>query len=260
LVKIRQILVSLNPVNFPADLPSGQLIQLFDQLGDVYFFIKDTEGKFIHANDALLRRLRLDSLSDIVGTTDHDRYPEALANRFAKDDRKIIKTGQALVNQIEVLFDELGDLDWYSTTKFPLRNDKGSIIGVMGIFRIYEGGKRLIDSYSDLAKSIEIVRSSESKTISVSELAHRSGISERQLHRRFQHTLGMTPQEFILRNRIQSAALALRETDKAISAIAIEHGFCDQSAFSKQFTRRIGKTPAVYRRRSRETTLLLAPA
>jgi len=237
----------MNPDHFLKNLSSDQLVQLFDRLKDVCFFIKDVRGRFIYANEALIHRLRLKDRSEIIGTTDHDRYPDELADRFVRDDRKVMKTRQALVNQVEVLFDELGNLDWYSTTKCPLYDDKGEVIGVMGIFRTYEGSKKMIASYSAVARSIEIVR--EKSLISVSELARLSGVSERQLHRRFRDALGMSAQEFILRNRIQSAAVVLRETDEPIASIAIDFGFCDQSAFSKQFAKQLGSPPAAYRRR-----------
>ncbi len=241
------IALLLSPENFLNNMSCDQLVQLFDRLKDVCFFIKDAQGRFIYANDALVCRLRLKDRSEIVGTTDHDRYPDELADRFVRDDRKVMETGQALVNQVEVLLDELGNLDWYSTTKSPLYDDKGEVIGVMGIFRTYEGSKKMIASYSAVARSIEIVR--EESLISVAELARRSGVSERQLHRRFREALGMSAQAFILRNRIQGAAVLLRETDEPIASIAVDFGFCDQSAFSKQFVKQLGSTPAAYRRR-----------
>ena len=59
----------------------------------------------------------------------------------------------------------------------------------------------------------------------------------------------MSSQEFILRNRVHGAAVVLRETDEPIASIAVDFGFCDQSAFSKQFVKQLGSTPAAYRRR-----------
>lgn len=236
--------------DFIRSLPADQIIQMFDQLDDVYFFIKDRQGRFVHANLALIRRLRLNDLSEILGTTDHDRYPDELADRFAGDDKKVMDSGEILENQVEVLFDETGNLDWYSTTKCPLYDNKGGISGVMGMFHSYEGSRQMIASYSAVARSIDIVRKEPS--ISVSELASRSGVSDRQLHRKFRSALGMSAQEFILRSRIQSAAARLRQTDDPIALIAIESGFCDQSAFGKQFVRQLGATPAAYRRRYKQ--------
>ena len=72
----------LNPENFLKNLSCDQLVQIFDRLKDVCFFIKDAQGRFIYANDALILRLRLKDRSEIIGTTDHDRYPDELADRL----------------------------------------------------------------------------------------------------------------------------------------------------------------------------------
>lgn len=55
----------------------------------------------------------------------------------------------------------------------------------------------------------------------------------------------------MLRLRIQSAAEALVKTAAGISEIAIDHGFCDQSAFTQQFRKRTGMTPRQFRLRNR---------
>ena len=60
-------------------------------------------------------------------------------------------------------------------------------------------------------------------------------------------TLGISPYELGLRHRIQSAAEAIAKTSTPIIEIAIEHGFCDQSAFTQQFKKRTGLTPRQFR-------------
>ncbi len=59
----------------------------------------------------------------------------------------------------------------------------------------------------------------------------------------------MSAQEFLVRTRIQAASQALIETNAAIADIAIMHGFCDQSAFTRQFSRHVGETPRVFRQK-----------
>jgi len=240
------------PASLLLSVPSTELAPVFDRLDDLYFFMKDRQGRFLHANRALIQRLRLRDLSELVGTSDYDRYPSPLADKFVADDQQVMETGEPLLHQIEVLFDDLGNLDWFVTDKYPLRNAAGEVIGVMGLFRGYEGSQQLVAAYSAVAKAVAYVREHPSEPISVADLAKRSGISERQLHRRFRKALGMNAQDFLLRNRIQAAAIRLRESDEAIAEIALHFGFCDQSAFSKQFKRQLGTTPAAYRKRYRE--------
>ncbi|GAG96943.1 unnamed protein product, partial [marine sediment metagenome] len=83
----------MNPDTFLKNLSSDQLVQIFDRLKDVCFFIKDIQGRLIYANEALIHRLHLKDRSEIIGTTDHDRYPDDLADRFVRDDLKVMKTG-----------------------------------------------------------------------------------------------------------------------------------------------------------------------
>ena len=62
----------------------------------------------------------------------------------------------------------------------------------------------------------------------------------------------MAPHEFVSRTRIQAASKELAHTDKPIIEIAIDCGFCDQSAFTVQFRKRTGMTPRNFRKRYRD--------
>lgn len=222
------------------------IFRLFDHMPEVYFFIKDQSGKFIRGNRALLDRLGIDNENDFVGTTDHDRYPPQIADRLVSDDRQVMESGTPLLNHAEVLFDETGKLDWFSTTKLPLRDQNGKTIGVIGFARSHTGGKKLAASSSMVGKAIECIRSSPGD-YRVADLAEIIGVSTRHLNRLFHEALGIGVQQFLLRTRIHAASRAVRETDRSLAGIADEFGFCDQSAFTKQFRKHIGMTPAAYR-------------
>ncbi len=244
--------VSRSLENQLPQLPSDQLIRLFDELPDVYFIVKDLEGKFIHANDAVLRLFKIKDRSKIIGTTDYDRYPEVLADRWARDDQNVMKTGQSQVNKIELLFEGQGHVTWHSTSKYPLYADSNSITGVIILLRTHDGSSNYSKSFTDVTRFAQTIKDCESKTITVSELAKRCEVTERKLNRRFRDAMKMSAQEFILRHRIKGAAEELQNTDTPIISIALDYGFCDQSAFSKQFTKRMGLSPAKYRRRYSE--------
>ncbi|MGI9470160.1 MAG: helix-turn-helix domain-containing protein [Rubripirellula sp.] len=227
-------------------ISASDVIQLFDHMPDVFLFIKDREGQFLRANRALLDRLGFDDEEDLIGTTDHDRYPAQIAEQLVADDRHVMETGQPLINHAEVLFDETGMLDWYLTTKLPLRDSRGKTIGVIGVVRSHAGGRKLAASYSAVSKVIECIRDSPGQ-YRVADLASHVGISSRQLNRLFQSTMGIDVQQFLIRTRVQAAAVAIRETDRSLVDISDEFGFCDQSAFTKQFRKHLGTTPAAYR-------------
>ena len=69
--------------------------------------------------------------------------------------------------------------------------------------------------------------------------------------RTFRAVVGMTPHQFILRTRLNRAAVRLRRTDEHISAIAFAAGFNDLSTFNRRFQRMMGSARAPIARRTR---------
>lgn len=232
-----------------ASLPAEQIARLFDHVPDIFFFAKDSSGRFLCANRALLDRFGIREEADIVGTRDQDRYPRHLAERLAKTDRQVMETGLPLLGVIDVLFDATGVLQWFITSKLPLKDHSGKIIGVVGVTRRHGSEDHSLDQGSRLEKILNTIRKNPSQLSSVRELSRMAGLSERQLNRQFHQTLGISPKEFSLRCRIQAAAQALREGKEPLVSIAGKFGFCDQSAFTRQFRLQIGLTPAEYRKR-----------
>ncbi|HSI62980.1 MAG TPA: helix-turn-helix transcriptional regulator, partial [Candidatus Saccharimonadia bacterium] len=159
------------------------------------------------------------------------------------------RSGKPLINRLEVWYDEQRNLDWFLTTKLPVLDKKGKVIGVMGITRRDEDRMRHHD-VREVTAAVQHARKNCDKNVSTAELARAAGVSERHLHRKLRDTLGLTPHELMLRTRIQSPAEALAKTSVSIIEIAISHGFCDQSAFTQQFRKRTGVTPKQFRLRN----------
>ena len=222
---------------------------IFEHLPGVFFFVKDDQGRHIAANSATFGRFGIRSERELVGSTDERFFPEDVAKAFREDDQKVIISGKPLINRLEVWYDEQRNLDWFLTTKLPVRDRAGKIIGVMGITRRDEERMRHHD-VREVTAAVQHARKNCDKNVSAAELAHAAGVSERHLHRKLRSTLGITPHELMLRTRIQSAAEALAKTSAPIIEIALDHGFCDQSAFTQQFRKRTGMTPKQFRTRS----------
>lgn len=231
-----------------SDLPAREVIQLFEHLPEVYLFIKDRDGCFQYANPALIQRLGLPDMAAIVGTSDYDRYPVEIADRLARDDAEILRKGTPLIDHMEILYDETGTLDWFSTTKMPLRDRKKAIIGVIGIVRRHGEHRKLAAAHTSVNQVMAWVRERPTELFRVGHLARRVGVSERHLNRQFQQALGLSLQQFLIRSRIQAAAWDIRHKDLSLAEISQAYGFCDQSAFTKQFRAHIGVTPSAYRK------------
>src|SRR5690606_12517150 len=85
----------------------------------------------------------------------------------------------------------------------------------------------------------------------VAAMARLSGLSERSFKRRFQRATGMTPIEYVDTLRLEEAKHALETTELPVEAIATQAGYEDASFFGRLFRRKVGLTPAQYRRRFR---------
>ncbi len=107
---------------------------LMDTIPDTIYF-KDTQSRFIRINCAQAKKLGLNDPEQAIGKKDNDFFSVDHAQVSLSDEECIIRTGAPLINSEELLTYPGRESDWVSTTKFPLRDLKGQIIGTFGISR-----------------------------------------------------------------------------------------------------------------------------
>lgn len=83
--------------------------------------------------------------------------------------------------------------------------------------------------------------------LAIADLAREAAMSPYHFLRTFRAVVGLTPHQFVLRTRLQRAAVRLRASHEPISAIAFDAGFNDLSTFNRRFRRVIGLSPGAYR-------------
>ncbi len=105
---------------------------IIDNVPDL-IYVKDRYGRFITANAALLNRLNLDSPAQMAGKTDYDFSVPEMACNYVTDDQNVMRSGEPLMDREESHQGEDGPPIWLLTTKVPLRNSDGEVIGVVGI-------------------------------------------------------------------------------------------------------------------------------
>ena len=222
---------------------------LFQHLLDVYFYVKDINGLWISCNAASLALLNYSQLSDVVGQKEKDFFPHQFALEIEQDDQNILIRGQSVLNRIEIIPNSFGELIWVQTNKMPIYDGTQNIIGIIGITRPVSNIENLPQEFTVFSEIITFIRSNLTNNIRVKDLAELMKLSENQFRRRFKHEFGVTPQQFILRARLQASGHMLRSGANNIAILASESGFSDQSYFTKQFKAFFGETPSQYRRR-----------
>ncbi|MDZ7777040.1 MAG: PAS domain S-box protein [Bacteroidales bacterium] len=105
---------------------------IVDSIPDA-IYVKDTECRKVLANKADCINTGVKKEEDLIGKTDFDVFPAEIAEKFFKDDQEVMKQGVRVVDREEELIQPNGDKKWLLTTKLPLYNDKGEIIGLVGI-------------------------------------------------------------------------------------------------------------------------------
>jgi PAS domain S-box-containing protein len=127
---------------------------LMDNLPD-YVFVKDTESRFLTTNAAHLHTLGVESVSEVVGKTDFDFFPQELAEQYYADEQMVIQSGSPLLNRVELVVDKAGRGRWFLTTKVPLRDHTGAITGLVGISRDITDRKRAEEVLQETNRRLE---------------------------------------------------------------------------------------------------------
>ena len=96
-------------------------------------YVKDRQYRTVIANPASLKYTGLPSEADALGKTDFDVYPMDVAEMFYADDQRVIRDGQAVINREEFVIDSDGKKHWLLTSKIPLRDAQGQVIGLVGV-------------------------------------------------------------------------------------------------------------------------------
>ena len=225
----------------------GQLLEdLFDNIPDVHFFIKDKDSRFVGGSLSFAQTLGCKSLADIMGKTDYDFTPNFLADAYLKDDQSVLKTGTPIKNKVELVPLSDGSLDWLSTCKIPLYDVYGSIIGLAGTTRVIRDDESAYARNPQMQLIVNFIRQSYSQKISISDSAKAADISISKQERLFKNIFGISPLMYLRRTRLNAACRMLRMHKHSIQEVAIACGFNDQTNMTRAFRQELKITPYKY--------------
>lgn len=226
----------------------------FDELPDVFFFVKDRERRFVYFNRAFTTLMARPS-DQLLGKRDEDLSPEYLADHYRADDEAVLNRGERLVGVVELVRNTDGSYDWFTTTKFPVRNVDDDVIGVAGITRSLTKRAGVHEMLLPLEPAIRLISEHYDEQLSLAELAQSVAMSPTHFARRFKEHFGVSPHRYLRRIRLEAACDLLSTTELAVGDIATRIGYYDHSHLTKDFVRNKGLTPSEYRARYRQAPL-----
>jgi len=221
--------------------------QLFDHVPEIVFFVKDHSGRYVAVNQSLVERCGLREKRQVLGRHVRDIFPKELAERYARQDETVLRKGHSIIDRLELHWYIQRRSGWCLTTKLPVRDRDGKIIGVVGISRDLRapGDRDIIPT--QLAATLEYLETHYEDPVSPSLLARHAGLPSIRFARLIKRIFRLTPHQLITQTRLAAASRLLRETNRSLAAIALDCGFYDHSAFTRAFRSATNLTPSQYR-------------
>ena len=240
---------ALPPDGFPPLTPAGISVveQLFDHVPESVFFLKDLQGRYLAVNQTLVERCGLREKRELLHRHVRDFFPRELAERYARQDEEVLRHGARIVDRLELHWHERRRCGWCLTTKLPLRDGRGRIMGLIGISRDLRspGDRETIPA--SLAATLEYLEKHYADTLSPAFLARHAGLPAVRFARLIKRIFRLTPHQLIIQTRLAVALRLLAETDDSVAEIALACGFYDHSAFTRAFRSATNSTPSQFR-------------
>ncbi len=119
----------------------------------------------------------------------------------------------------------------YSDWQKPLQDDTGGL------------------SQRKLQQAIEYINEHLAEDLSIAAIADELAMSQYYFSRMFKQSMGVSPYQYVMRQRIERAKYLLRTTARSVAAIAMQVGFSNQNQLAIQFRKLTGTTPSNYRKK-----------
>ena len=223
-------------------------IELIAATPNIGVFVKNLESRYVYNND--FHRIRYDRIKaeDLIGKRARDFFPALLGDAYEANDRAVFEHGKTVAHEVWLVPTIRGTPGWFLSSKSPLRDLSGRIIGLLGIMCAIDTPEDQRAYFGNLQRAIEFIDTHYVDEISSGQLAELVGVSVPHFNRLFRRILRLSPMEYVLSLRVQEAQRLLSTTRLPMSEISAAVGFYDQSHFTKRFRKVTGVTPLEYRR------------
>ncbi|MBX4869380.1 EAL domain-containing protein [Rhizobium bangladeshense] len=127
-----------------------------------FLYVKDRDSRFVFANAVTAASLGLGSVEEIAGKRDFDLFDFDAARRYFDVEQQIMASGEARIDMEEtVVLPGAAKPVCRLTSKIPLRNDRGAIVGLIGVSRDITERKLQEDLHRGQAKLLEMIARNE---------------------------------------------------------------------------------------------------
>lgn len=219
---------------------------LLNAIPNVVFFIKDINARYLLANLTLAKRCGFKTVTPLLGKTSADVFPAQLGSGYTEQDLRVLQQGVQIQDQLEMHLYSGRETGWCLTQKLALYDKHGKIIGMAGISHDLQEAKANHPAYQRLAAIDLYIRQHYSRQIALGELTLLTGLSVAQIERYCKRIFHLTPRQMIHKVRLEKAT-ELLASELPITDIALQCGYTDHSAFSRQFKAMTGSTPRDFR-------------
>ena len=234
-------------------LEMAMVEHIFDHVPEIAFFIKDLHGRYLAVNQSLVERCGLKEKNQLLGRNVFQIFPRELAKVYSEQDQKVLRTGQPIVEHLDMHWYAQRKSGWCLTTKLPVFGQTRTVIGVVGISRDLQAPGRSESVPPSLVKAMDYLESHYDDTLTPRILAQRAGLRQPRFARLIKRIFRLTPKQLILQTRLSAAAQRLTDTDKSIANIALACGFYDHSALTRTFRSATKLTPTQFRALRQQT-------
>ena len=204
-------------------------------------------GTRISDHEACVRRCGLRSKREALGKTVYELFPAEMAGRYAAQDEQVFRTGHAISENLDLTLFPDGSRGWCLTTKQPLFDREGELIGLACLSKDLTEPSR--EGFVDpaFAATVDYLHQHFDQSLTVEELSLRAGLSPAQFERRMRRIFLLSTTQYLIKLRVDAASRALALSDAPIADIARACGYCDQSALTRQLRQFTGFSPRAYR-------------
>jgi len=214
--KSNLVMTNRNPL--PDNLDTLLFTALLEKSADAIYF-KDTEGRYLRVGNRIVGIFEQDHPTQVEGKTDKDFLPEAQAAEIETLEKQVLESGLPILDREESTTWPDGSVTWSSTSRFPLYDEEGCILGILGISRDIterkEAEARLAEAQHEIVE--------QAKKSAVAEFAGTvlalSGGSLVELREGIERTLAKLSKPDASLSVIQDAQEDLRELRHAVKKL-----------------------------------------